>query len=153
MRKCGLLFLAAVMLLQCGCGEKKTSVTVTIQNMTGEKISELTMYSEEGAPDSTNRLDGILAADAEAEIYLGKYTQAQLEKGFALEIYCPENALFESFGGLRVSDGDTVSVYLDDLGLALAVNMTPEEINAQRERDNADIAEQLAAMTEESAAE
>ncbi len=145
-----LLPLAAVMLCSAGCfGESKTKVTIEVQNLTGVEISQLIMYCEACEMDRENRLEGNLAVDGTAEVSLGRYTESQLQEGFALEVYNAQDGSFEEFGMLMVQDGDTVSFYLDDMGLALAVNMTPEEIDEQRRHDN----EMMASVTEPDAAE
>ncbi len=149
-KRCLLLPLAAVMLCSAGCfGVTKTKVTIEVQNLTGVEISQLIMYCEACEMDRDNRLEGNLAVDGTAEISLGRYTESQLQEGFALEVYNAQDGSFEEFGMLMVQDGDTVSFYLDDMGLAVAVNMTPEEIDEQRRHDN----EMMAAVTEPETAE
>ncbi len=142
-KRCGLgLVLVGVMLCNTGCGvPARHTVTVEFQNLTGVEISELIVYCEACEMDTTNRLSENLAVDGMVRIDLGRYSDRELSEGFALEAVSAADGSTESFGGLMLYNGDRVSFYLDDMGLALAVNQTEEEIAAQRAKDNAMLAE------------
>ncbi len=131
-------FLAsAVLVLPCmACAEEK--FTVNVRNLTGVEISEINMYPENGAISQKNLLEGHLADGSETVLTLGRLSEAETEDGFAVMVHNAADNSYGDFGMLMLSDGDTITFYIDNFGLALGVNMTDEEIEAQKARDNAD---------------
>lgn len=136
-RKTTAFLLAAAMALPCtACSGEK--FTVNVRNLTGVEISEITMYPENGEINQENRLDENLANGSETALSLGRLTEEEIAGGFEVMVYNAEDNSYGDFGMLMLSSGDTVTFYIDNFGLALGVNMTDEEIEEQKARDNAE---------------
>ncbi|MBQ8724270.1 MAG: hypothetical protein IJY74_01190, partial [Oscillospiraceae bacterium] len=58
-----------------------------------------------------------------------------------------------TFSMLQFGDGDEITFYMDDWGLAVGVNMTDEEIEEQKEKDHQDFLEYIEELDEEDASE
>ncbi len=143
------LFLSAsaAMLVCTGCGGE--DITVTVRNLAEVGISEIQVSPESDRSALHNVLEETLEAGEEVTVSFGTYKAEELTDGFYLDVYNTEDGTNGTFNMLMLSDGDTVSFYIDDWGLAVGVNMTDEEIAAQKERDHQDYLEMEA---EESAA-
>ncbi len=134
---------AAALALPCtACAEEE--FTVNVRNLTGVEISEINMYPENGEISQENLLEGHLADGSETVLTLGRLSEAETEDGFAVMVHNAADNSYGDFGMLMLSDGDTITFYIDNFGLALGVNMTDEEIEAQKVRDNADYESGLA---------
>lgn len=147
-RKFALLLPLAGTLLLTGCGGEKISINV--KNLTGAEISEIQICPESDKSGITNRLEENLPADGETTLSLGRLTEEETANGFYLIVTNAEDGSEGEFSMLMLSDGDTVSFYVDDWGLAVGVNMTDAEIEEQKARDHQDYLEMEA---EERAAE
>lgn len=55
-----------------------------------------------------------------------------------MEAYNAEDGSSENFGMLMIGNGSTVTLYLDVWGLAVAVDMTEEEVREEIERAKKD---------------
>ncbi len=111
-----------------GDTEKKTEVNVTVRNITGVAISELYIQPEAFGNYGSNRLTENFPDNSDLQLTLGEYTAAETEDGYALQATSAEDGTYETFGNLMLKSGDTVTFYIDALGLALAVNTSDEEI-------------------------
>lgn len=131
-----LVLFAALMMTGCGSGEE---FSVQVKNLTGVAISEIQIAPETDQASMKNMLKEELADGAEITLSLGRLTEEDIRDGFALLVYNAEDGSSQDFGMLMLSDGDTVSFYLDDLGLAVGVNMTEEEIEEEKERLRQDV--------------
>lgn len=151
-RKCGrkAVLLAALCgtLLLNACGGEE--IRIHVKNLTEADISEILICPETDKSGITNRLNENLPADDEIMLSLGKLTEEETADGFYLIVTNAEDGTEGEFSMLMLSDGDTVSFYVDDWGLAVGVNMTEEEIEEQKARDHQDYLEMEA---EERAAE
>lgn len=144
-----LLLAVSASLLTCtGCGGEE--ITVTVRNLAEVGISEIQVSPESDKSNLQNVLTQTLEAGDEIIVSFGKYKEEELADGFYLDVYNAEDGTNGMFNMLMLSDGDTVSFYIDDWGLAVGVNMTDEEIAEQKERDHQDYLEMVA---EEAAAE
>lgn len=124
---------AVLLLLLTGCSAGE-EFTIRVRNLTGVAISEIQIAPETDKSSMKNILTEELADGAEIALSLGKLTEEDISDGFALLVYNAEDGSSQDFGMLMLSDGDTISFYLDDLGLAVGVNMTDEEIEEEKER-------------------
>ena len=131
------VWLAAVLLLLSGCGTGE-DFTIHVQNLTGVPISELQIAPETDKGEMSNLLQADFLADSTLTLSLGKLQEADICDGFALLVYNAEDGSYADFGRLMIQNGDTVSFYLDEWGLAVAVNMTAEEIETQKQREQED---------------
>lgn len=138
-RIAALIAAAAVTLTATACFQKREKFEVNIKNLTGVEIAKIVMTPECDNSNQDNRLKENLPIDGQVTISLGKLTREEIESGFAMIVYSAEDGTYQDFGSLVLETGDTVTFYLDAMGLALGVNMTDEEIIEQRERDNAEI--------------
>ncbi len=134
MKKYSLLLSAAMLLSLSGCSGEP--YTVHIQNLTGVEISEICIAPETDKSSMGNLLTETLPVDGEIELSLGKLDEEDVAKGFSILVYNGEDGSCGDFSMLYFNSGDTVSFYLDDWGLAAAVNMTEEEIEQQKQRDH-----------------
>lgn len=123
--------LAAVLLTGCGSG-----YTVNVKNLAEVGISRIEVKPEAAGGSMVNYLDETLPAGETVELDLGKLSEGDASEGFALEVYSAEDNTSQTFGNLHFASGDTVTFYLDDWGLAAAVNMTDEEVAELKEADH-----------------
>ena len=129
------IFGAIALSLSCtACGGE--AITVTVRNLTEAGISEIQVSPESDKSDLHNILKETLEAGEDIAVSFGSYTPEELQDGFFLDVYNAEDGTNGTFNMLMLSDGDTVSFYIDDWGLALGVNMTDAEIAEQKERDH-----------------
>ncbi len=119
---------AAVMLLSLAGCEQKEHYTVTVRNLTGVPISDIYIRPETDLSKNENLLEEHLPTDSDVTLSVGKFTEEEVQQGFALEFQSAEDSTAETFGMLYFDSGDTITVYFDDWGLAVAVNQTDEEI-------------------------
>lgn len=149
LQRTALLLAASAAMLGCtGCGGEE--ITVTVRNLAEVGISEIQVSPESDKSALHNVLAETLGSGEEVTVSFGSYKAEELTDGFYLDVYNAEDGTNGTFNMLMLSDGDTVSFYIDDWGLAVGVNMTDEEIAEQKERDHQDYLEMEA---EERAAE
>lgn len=153
MRKISILAtMAAVSFVLTGC-QSGEEYTIHVKNLTGVEISEIVVTPNKDQSEQKNLLKENLAVDGEIDLEIGRYTEEELEEGFAMIVHNAEDGTYGTFSMLQVDNGDTVSFYLDDWGLAVAVDMTEEEIEEQIAWDHQNYLEMLEEMEEEDAAE
>ncbi len=133
--------------LLCSCGQE--AVNVTVRNITGAEISEILIYPENASDDTSNRLEKNLPTDSQIELNLGKYSEEELANGYSLYVVNAEDGTDSSLSMLHFNDGDTVTFYIDDWGLAVGVNMTDEEIEKQVAKEHEDFLEYIEELEEE----
>lgn len=143
---CTVLLCALLPLGLSGCGE---DFTVVFRNRTGVAISELLIAPETDKGDMPDALNAAFPDDAAITVSLGDLDADDIADGFALEVYSAADGSSADFGRLMLESGDTVTLYLDDWGLAVGVNMTDEEIDAQKQRDHEDAVNAPQRTTEE----
>lgn len=134
-------FLSASMLaLSFGCSkaEETEEYKVTVKNLTGVEISEILIAPETDKSDYPNYLSDNLAVDGVIELTLGEYTPEDVSEGFSIQVVNAEDNSTGSFSMLMLKNGSTMSFYIDDWGLAVAVDMTDEEVEEQKQRDHED---------------
>lgn len=140
---------AASLILLGGCRE---SYTVTIRNLCEVGISEVNIYPEGQSNLSKNYIEKELPSGIEIDVELDKFEEEDIEYGFDLLVVNAEDGSEGTFSMLQFGDGDKITFYMDDWGLAVGVNMTDEEIEEQKEKDHQDFLEYLEELEEESAA-
>lgn len=129
------IFGAIALSLSCtACGGEE--ITVTVRNLTEAGISEMQVSPESNKSDLHNILRETLDAGEDIAVSFGSYTSEELQDGFFLDVYNAEDGTNGTFNMLMLSDGDRITLYVDDWGLAVGVNMTDAEIAEQKERDH-----------------
>ncbi len=119
------VLLAAACLTGC---EKKQPVTVTVRNITGYSIVSLELAQTADTGNHTDRMDSEWLDDgAEREVSLGIFTEDELAEGFRAVIRLSDDSE-DDFSRLILSDGGTLTFYLDDLGIAVAYDTSDDEI-------------------------
>ncbi|MBQ8515799.1 MAG: hypothetical protein IJ496_10420 [Ruminococcus sp.] len=147
-----LAVLTAALSVLAGC-QSGEEYTIHVKNLTGAEISEIVITPDSDQSEQKNLLEENLAADGEIDLTIGRFTEEELEDGFAVVVYNAEDGSYGTFSMLQIDNGDTVSFYLDDWGLAVAVDLTEEEIEEQIAQDHQNYLEMLEEMEEEAAAE
>ncbi|MBR3628973.1 MAG: hypothetical protein IKN55_00670 [Oscillospiraceae bacterium] len=94
-----------------------------------------------------NYLTENLAIDGTVDLSLGRLTEDDVSQGFVMEACNAEDGSSEKFGMLMIGNGSTVTLYLDVWGLAVAVDMTEEEVREEIERAKKD-AQSVGKLTE-----
>lgn len=121
--------------LSCtACGGEE--ITITVRNLTEAGISEIQVSPESDKSDLHNILKETLEDGEDITVSFGSYTPEELQDGFFLDVYNAEDGTNGTFNMLMLSDGDQITLYIDDWGLAVGVNMTDAEIAEQKERDH-----------------
>lgn len=134
-----------------GC---KESYTVTIRNLCETGISEVCIYPEGRADLSKNYLEKELPAGIETEVELDSFEEEDIALGFDLIVVNAEDGSEGTFSMLQFGDGDKITFYMDDWGLAVGVNMTDEEIAEEIEIEHGHFLEYIEELeAEESAAQ
>lgn len=146
--KIAMLGMVAMLLSCTACGGEE--ITVTVRNLAEVGISEIQVSPESDKSDPLNVLKETLESGEDITVSFGKHTEEELQDGFYLDVYNAEDGTNGTFNMLMLSDGDQITFYIDDWGLAVGVNMTDEEIAEQKERDHQDY---LDMVEEERAAE
>ncbi len=131
---------ALALLLSCtACGGEE--IHITVRNLAEVGISEMQVSPESDKSNLHNVLRETLDAGEDITVSFGTYTEEQLKDGFYLDVYNAEDGTNGTFSMLMLSDGDQITLYVDDWGLAVGVNMTDAEIAEQKERDHQDYLE------------
>lgn len=143
----------AIAVMMTGCKDSGEEFRFHVKNMTGTEISEIQIAPENNKSDYNNCLKENLAIDGEVEVSLGKLTTEDISEGFSLQVYNADDNSYGDFSMLMIKSGDTVSFYMDDWGLAVAVNMTEEEIEEQIASDHEDYISSLTENEEEASSE
>lgn len=129
MRKTIFLLPALAAMLLTGCGDQQ-SCTVTLRNLTGYEIASAQIAQESDDSNHTDRLDGTALPNGEARaLSLGKYSEDELAEGFSALIELADGSE-EDFSRLILKDGDVLTIYIDDLSISAAVNVSDEEVAA-----------------------
>ena len=139
--------LSASLVFLCSCGGE--DCTITVRNITGSEISEVNIYPEDMYDESRNYLEENLPSDSEISVNLESYTKEETAKGYSLLVVIAEDNSEADFSMLKFSDGDKITFYLDDWGLAVGVNMTDEEIQEQKAKDHQDFLEYIEELEDE----
>ncbi|MBR2284787.1 MAG: hypothetical protein IJ874_10295 [Ruminococcus sp.] len=121
----------AAMLSSCGA----KSYGITIRNISEVGISEVYIKPENQSVSMENVLEETLQNNTEVFVELGKYSDEDTSDGFLLQVYSAEDGTDQTFSQLHIPDGSKVTFYLDDWGLAAAVDMTDEEIAELKDFD------------------
>ena len=108
--------------------EEKTEISVNVRNITGVAISELYIFPESFNNYGSNRITENLKDNSTISVNLGSYTDDEVSGGYALQATSAEDGTYESFANLMLKNNDTVTFYMDALGLAVAVNTSDEDI-------------------------
>ena len=108
--------------------EEKTEIAVNIRNITGVAISELYIIPETFNTYGSNLIKEAVPDNSDVTLTLGSFTEEELSDGFALQATNASDGSYETFANLSLKDNDTVTFYIDAMGLALAVNTSDEEI-------------------------
>ena len=128
MRKTIFLLPALAAMLLTGCGDQQ-SCTVTLRNLTGYEIASAQIAQESDDSNHTDRLDGTALPNGEARaLSLGKYSEDELAEGFSALIELADGSE-ENFSRLILKDG-VLTIYIDDLSISAAVNVSDEEVAA-----------------------
>lgn len=135
----------------CNCSRK--NVEITVRNITGVEISELVINPEISSDNTKNRLEKNLPTDSQVQIKLDKYSEEELKDGYSLYVVNAEDGSDSSFSMLYFEDGDILTFYVDDWGLAVGVNMTDEEVEAQIAEEHEDFLEYIEELDEEKTTE
>lgn len=139
MKKSAIILLSLSFILTLsGCKKSDIEYTVNIKNMTGVEISEIYITPETNKSELKNRLSENLEADGEISLSLGKFSDEDIKNGFAIEVVNAEDNSSGTFSMLHIENGDLISFYLDDWGIAVGVNMTEKEIQQQIQIDHED---------------
>lgn len=111
-----------------GCGETEFTVNVTVMNRTDLTITEVNFAHESDDSNHENIIAEDFPPNATLTYNLGNYTEEALAEGFSLRAVSAADYIDESFGHLILKDGDKITLYEDEDGLALAINASDEEI-------------------------
>lgn len=130
------LCMASLIFTGCKGGEKASELTCTVKNLTGVEISEIKAASEADKSKYNDCIEEGIDNGETAEVTFGKYTEEERTEGLSLMVYNGEDGSYGDFSKLMLKTGDTVTFYTDNWGLAVAVNMTDEEVIEQRDNDN-----------------
>ena len=129
-----ILTLALISVLLSGCGGKEYSFTV--RNLTGVGISSVYIRPQNSTESMAQVLEEVLEPDTEITVKLGRLGEDDTKNGFVLEVYSAEDGSSQDLSQLHIPDGGRVTFYLDDWGLAAAVDMTDEEVMELKESDH-----------------
>lgn len=133
-RKALLLAAALPLMLLTACAKE---ISITVKNKTGDAVSNLSVYRNVADGDGAG-LSGTLADGAETELTLGKFTEEELENGFAVSV--GETLLIGEYASaFRFADGDILTLYTDAYGLQGAVNISGAELEARIKASEAQI--------------
>lgn len=149
-----MFFTAALMIFSFGCreSENKEEFKVNVKNLTETEISEISAAPETDKSNFTDYLAENLPVGGEVEISFGELFSDDIAKGFAVNVTGADDNSVGEFSMLMLKNGSTLTFYMDDYGLAVAVDMTDEEVEELKQRDHEDfIAATTAAETTDSA--
>lgn len=137
---------AASLCLLSGCRE---SYTVTIRNLCEVAISEVNIYPEGKSNLSKNYLENELPSGIETEVELDAFDEEDIALGFDLIVVNAEDNSEGTFSMLQFGDGDKLTFYMDDWGLAVGVNMTDEEVAEEIETEHENFLEYIEELEDE----
>ena len=126
-----MLIVSMIVCFLSGCRHSGEEYKIIIKNLTGVEISELYIAPETSTSEMKNLLTENLAIDGTVDLSLGRLTEDDVSQGFVMEAYNAEDGSSENFGMLMIGNGSTVTLYLDVWGLAVAVDMTDEEVKEE----------------------
>lgn len=135
------LLISAALLTSCsgkGSSAEPQPFTFTIHNLTGVDIASVYIAPENDRTGYSDCLGETLRADSDKDIDLGALSDEVTAKGFLLEVTSAEDGSSANFSQLHISRGSVVTFYLDDLGLAVLVDATDDEVREEISRVHED---------------
>lgn len=144
-----MFFTAGLMIFSFACkkSENIEEFKVNVKNLTNAEITEISVAPETNKSIFTDYLAENLPEGDDVEISFGELSSDDIAKGFAINVTVTDEISVGEFSMLQLKNGSTMTFYIDDYGLAVAVDMTDEEVESLKQRDH----EEFIAATTDSA--